>query len=183
MTFLKHLKGGKTMENKMFLTVLGLNIALSVLTIIALLARPAHAESAHISTENITWVWSSTSADVNSSTSALASGHHARALRFAAAVTTENPADRALAAQNLCLAHLAQHNITAAETHCRAALEMPNTARVMYRRGALVTTQDQPKSQERAFDLADIVHANISAAYGVTLVENSFAPEQRADLW
>lgn len=175
------------MENKMFLTVLGLQAALSILTILALMAKPAHAESVQNPIQNITpkvtWVWSSTSVEVNNATSALASGHPARAVRFASAVTTENQADRLLASHNLCLAHLAQRDVTTAEAHCRAALLMPSTALVIYRRGALVTTQDHATSQERALDLAQIVRANISAAYGVTLVENFADPELRADLW
>lgn len=171
------------MENKMFLTVLGLQAALSVLTILALLAKPAHAESGHNPIQNITWVWSSTSVEVNNATSALASGHPARAVRFASAVTTENPTDRLLTAHNLCLAHLAQRDVTTAETHCRTALLMPSTALVTDRRGALVTTDGLPKSKNRALDLAHIVRANISAAYGVTLVENFADPELRADLW
>ncbi|MBY0509563.1 MAG: hypothetical protein K2P94_05365 [Rhodospirillaceae bacterium] len=171
------------MENKMFLTVLGLQAALSILTILALLTQPAHAESAHNPLHDITWVWSSTSAEVNNATSALASGHPARAVRFASAVTAENPTDRLLASQNLCLAHLARRDVTTAETHCRAALLMPSTALVIHRRGALVTTDGLPRSKDRALDLADIVRANISAAYGVTLVENFADPELRADLW
>jgi hypothetical protein len=41
------------MENKMFLTVLGLQATLSVLTILALLTQPAHAESAQNPLQNI----------------------------------------------------------------------------------------------------------------------------------
>jgi hypothetical protein len=171
------------MENKMFLTVLGLQAALSILTILALLSRPAHAESARAPLQNITWIWSSTSAEINNATSALASGHAARAVRFAAAVTPKNPTDRLLASQNLCLAHLAQRDVPTAEAHCRAALVMPSTGVVTLRRGALVTTESLPQSQDRAFDLAQIVRANISAAYGVAVVENFADPALRADLW
>ncbi len=74
------------------------------------------------------WLWSAQAPLVNRSTEALATGHTARAVRFAAqARSASRAADRLIAAHNLCLALIGN---TDGDVHCRNALQ--EAARLSY---------------------------------------------------
>ena len=174
---------GKVMNNIGFFRVLGFTAAVLVAAALALQATAAEIKSS--AQPNIQWVWSVTSLEVNSATSALASGHLTRAARIAgnAAATVSSPADRLIAVHNLCLARLAQGDIVAAEAHCRAALLTPDATRVIWRRGALVTVEDSVAFEtDNALALAVIIRANVTQAYGAAAAD-SFASTAEAALW
>lgn len=69
-----------------------------------------------------TWVYAAKGSAVANSTSALSIGHMPRAIKLATeALPDATGADRVIALQNLCIAHLEQGNRAAAEPNCAAA--------------------------------------------------------------
>src|SRR5262249_52515820 len=124
------------MSNRGFFKVLGLMTATLMCAALAL-----QATAAEVPHPRIQWIWSPTSADVNKATSALATGPPPPAVRPAgtAIPPSATSSDRLIAVHNLCLAHLSRGDIARAETHCRGALLTSDSARVVPRRGALIT--------------------------------------------
>ncbi len=72
-------------------------------------------------------IWSDTSEVLNQSTEALNNGEPSRARRLAETAISDDLAygDKLIAAHNLCIAHL-ELNTSAADTHCRAAMNAPS---------------------------------------------------------
>ena len=90
--------------------------------IMTTLAMPAaRAEDA-----GLNLIWSDASETLNRSTEALKAGRTDEAARLAEAAMSEalSYGDRLIASHNLCVA-LADRDTTAAEPHCRAALDAP----------------------------------------------------------
>ena len=125
-----------------------------------------------------TWLWSARIAEINQTTSALATGHPARALRFAEMVGTDTlpAAERLIAAHNLCLALVATRS-SKADSACRGAVRTPLPAtedRAHVIRGAWTVGVNDP--QAHATRLTYLVRVNIARAYGVRIVDR-FAEE------
>lgn len=172
------------MNNLGFFRVLGFTATVLVVAALALQATAAELQPPRESQE-LTWIWSATSATLNNSTAALASGHVGRAIRLAdsAARASANTTDRTIAAHNICVGHLAQGDITGATTSCHAALLPSETTRVTWQRGAWIAADSAtPEDRAEAIPLTDVIRANIAKAYGAAVIE-SYGDVANAALW
>ena len=124
------------------------------------------------------WLSSARAQEINQTTAALATGHAARALRFAeSARAGALPApERLVAAHNFCLALIATGS-SKADSACRDAVRTilsDDDDRAQFVRGAW--TVGTPDAQAHATRLTHLVRANIARAYGVRIVDR-FAGE------
>jgi len=163
------------MRNKHFIPklsvsgVLVLTVMVTVAWSVAFATVPAHAEE-----KALTPIWTADAPVLNHSTAALVMGRHARAIHFAAKALPHSTAERAVAAHNLCLAHLSLGAAAEAEMHCRAALGADD-ATVVWKYGSATIGNPAAFAQDQAqvngtASLRTLMHANIAQAYGQATV-------------
>ena len=118
-------------------------------------------------------IWSTTSGLTNQSTTALAEGRHAHAVRFAKDVlrTKTQAANHLIARNILCLAYAAQGKTDEAKPYCDLALAATAQTELTVRDGRLVAgTEITDDASQPTLEAA--VRTNIAGVQGRALAEN-----------
>lgn len=119
-------------------------------------------------------IWSTTSGLLNQSTTALAEGRHAHAIRFAKDVlrTKTQASNHLLARHNLCLAYSAQGKVEDAKSYCDLALAAPARTALTERDGRLVAGAEITDDATAKPTLEAAVRTNVARVQGRALAEN-----------
>lgn len=120
------------------------------------------------------FIWSTTSAQINQSTQALAEGRNSHAIRFAKETlrSKTHAANHLIARHNLCLAYLAEGKGGEAKPYCDLALATEARYRIVDQNGRWVVSSAESGNESQTQTVGAAVRANVARAQGSALAEN-----------